>query len=75
MLLSFDNEAFNFVYILTGNEEGIELHIGVVRDKNYNSPVLGKKLSALNYGEIIKSVFEGKFNGRKLERGRDNFFR
>ena len=68
VLLSLDNEAFNFVYILTGNEKGIELHIGVVKNKNENNAILGKKLSAPNYGEIIKNVFEGNFNGSKLER-------
>ena len=68
VLLSLDNEAFNFVYILTGTEKGIELHIGVVKNKNYNSSILGKKLSANNYGEIIKNVFEGNFNGSRLER-------
>ena len=68
VLLSLDNDAFNFVYILTGNKNGIELHIGVVKNKNANPPVLGKKLSAPNYGEIIKNVFEGNFNGSRLER-------
>ena len=68
VLLSMDNEAFNFVYILTGTETGIELHIGVVQNQNENLPVLGKKLSASNYGEIVASVFEGNFNGSKLEK-------
>ena len=30
VLLSINNQAFNFVYVLTGTEEGIELDIGVV---------------------------------------------
>ena len=33
-----------------------------------NVSVLGKKLSASNYGEIISNVFEGNFSGSKLER-------
>ena len=68
VLLSMNNEAFNFVYILTGTEEGIELCIGVVQNKNENQPVLGKKLSAANYGEIVANVFEGNFNGSTLEK-------
>lgn len=65
---SMDNQAFNFVYILTGTEEGIELCIGVVQNRNDNVPVLGKKLSAVNYGEIVANVFEGNFSGSKLEK-------
>lgn len=68
VLLSMENEAFNFVYVLTGTEEGIELCIGVVQNQNENLPVLGKKLSAVNYGEIISSVFEGNFNGSNLKK-------
>lgn len=68
VLLSLDNEAFNFVYILTGTQEGIELNIGIVQNQNENSPVLGKKLSTVNYGEIIANVFEGNFNGSILEK-------
>lgn len=68
VILSMNNEAFNFVYILTGTREGIELCVGVVRNGNENNPVLGKKLSAVNYGEIIANVFEGNFNGSVLEK-------
>ena len=68
VLLSMDNDAFNFVYVLTGTEEGIELCLGVVQNQNENVSVLGKKLSASNYGEIISNVFEGNFSGSKLER-------
>lgn len=68
VLLSLDNEAYNFVYVLTGTETGIELHIGVVENQNENVSILGKKLSAVNYGEIVASVFEGNFSGSKLEK-------
>lgn len=68
VLLSMDNQAFNFVYVLTGTEEGIELCIGVVQNQNENRPVLGKKLSAVNYGEIIANVFDGNFSGSKLQK-------
>lgn len=68
VLLSMDNQAFNFVYVLTGTEEGIELDIGVVQNQNQNLEVLGKKLSAVDYGEIAANVFEGNFNGSILEK-------
>lgn len=68
VLLSLDNQAFNFAYILTGTKEGIELCIGVVKNKNENKPILGKMLSAVNYGEIIANVFEGNFGGSELEK-------
>lgn len=67
VLLSLDNEAFNFVYMLTGSAQGIELCIGVVKNANPNNPVLGKLLSATDYGKIISNVFEGNFNGSELE--------
>ena len=68
VLLSMNNQAFNFVYVLTGTKEGIELCIGVVQNQNENQLVLGKKLSAVNYGEIVANVFEGNFNGSILEK-------
>jgi len=68
VLLSLDNEAFNFVYLLNGTTQGIELYIGVVQNQNENVPVLGQKLSAANYGEIISNVFEGNFGGSKLKK-------
>lgn len=68
VLLSMNNNAFNFIYILTGTPKGIELCIGVVQNQNENQPILGKKFSAVNYGEIIANVFEGNFNGSILEK-------
>lgn len=68
VLLSVDNQAFNFVYILTGTKSGIELCVGVVKNQNENKAVLGKKLSAVNYGDILASVFTGNFNGSRLEK-------
>lgn len=68
VLSSMDNKSFNFVYVLTGTEQGIELCIGVVKNQNENIPVLGKKLSAVNYGEIIANVFAGNFSGSSLEK-------
>lgn len=68
VLSSMDNESFNFVYVLTGTQQGVELHIGVVENQNENIPVLGTKLSAVNYGEIIANVFKGNFSGSSLKK-------
>lgn len=64
VLDSLDNEAFNFVYVLSGNNFGVELHIGVVKNYRRN----GKTLSTVNYGVIIENAFEGNFSGSSLKR-------
>jgi Predicted ATPase len=74
VLLSMNNQAFNFVYVLTGTKKGIELCIGVVKNQNENVPVLGSKLSAVNYGEIVANVFEGNFSGSVLEKMNNSDF-
>ena len=63
VLYSLDNEAFNFVYVLTGTKNGIELCIGVVENNNENESLLGKKLSAVNYGDIV--IYEWE-NGHRV---------
>lgn len=68
ILLSLDNNAFNFVYILTGNEKGIELYVGIVKNKNPNVIINGKRLSAKDYGDIIAGAFNGNFNGSDVQR-------
>jgi hypothetical protein len=68
VLLSMDNEAFNFVYILTGSAKGVDLCLGVVKNGNSNETILNTKLSAANYSENISKAFEGNFNGSKLEK-------
>lgn len=65
---ALDNEAFNFVYILSGNKLGVELDIGVVKNHRKNR----KTLSTVNYGQIIESAFEGNFNGSYLEKMKTN---
>lgn len=64
VLNSLDNEAFNFVYVLSGDNQGVELHIGVVKNHKRNK----KTLSTVNYGEIIENAFEGNFNGSSLKK-------
>ena len=67
VLLTMDNEAFNFVYILNGNPCGIDLYIGIVENSNENNTVLGTRMSAVRYGENIAEAFKGNFNGSELE--------
>ncbi len=68
VLMSLDNKAFNFLYILTGDESGVSLYIGVVKNQSPNAPVLDKQLSANDYGEIVANHFKGNFNGSRLKR-------
>ncbi len=64
VLLALDNESYNFVYILTGTKIGIELCIGVVKNRSESS----NNLSVNNYGQTIEHLFEGNFSGSKLTR-------
>ena len=68
VLQALDNDAFNFVYILDGDENGVNLYIGVVKNQNENKPVLGKLLNATNYCRNIVGSFEGNFGGSLLEK-------
>lgn len=72
VLLSLDNSEYNFVYILTGTKEGIDLCIGVIKNQNAalasgENPTR-EHLSAVNYGDIAAKLFEGNFNGSRLEK-------
>lgn len=68
VLQALDSDAFNFVYILNGDENGISLYIGVVKNQNENKPVLGKLMNAANYGRNIIGSFEGNFGGSRPEK-------
>jgi len=65
-LLEIDDPAYNFVYILEGNRNGIELYLGVVKNRNLKS----KNIETLNYGANLKSAFEGNFYGSSLTKVR-----
>lgn len=65
VLDSLDNEAYNFVYILSGSSSGVDLHIGVV--KNHRKNVKAQTMQTSHYGDIIKSSFEGNFSGSLLK--------
>ena len=64
VLDSLDNEAFNFVYVLSGSITGVDLHIGVV--KNHRTNIKAQTMQTSHYGDIIKSSFEGNFSGSLL---------
>lgn len=68
VLMSLDNKAFNFLYILSGDDNGVSLYIGVVKNDTPDAPMLEKQLSASDYGEIVANNFEGNFNGSCLRR-------
>ena len=68
VLQALDNDTFNFVYILDGDENGVALYVGVVKNHNDNKPVLGKLMNAANFGRNIVGTFEGNFGGSVLEK-------
>lgn len=68
VLYSLDNDAFNFVYMLTGTKQGVELCVGVVENHKENQTILGQHLSAVNYGQTVVSALEGNFSGSVLTR-------
>ena len=64
VLRSLDNDSFNLVYVLTGTSSGVELCIGVVKNKNADDSTL----STSDYGDMIRNIFEGNFNGSRLKK-------
>lgn len=68
VLQALNNEAFNFVYILDGDANGISLYIGVARNQRENKPVLGKLMNAANCGRNVVGSFEGNFGGSVAEK-------
>jgi len=68
VLMSLDNRSYNFVYILSGDKNGVALYFGVVKNGNQNPDALGHPLSASDYGDIVANSFQGNFNGSELKR-------
>lgn len=62
VLLTLDDIRYNFVYILSGNQSGVELYIGVVNN------FIGTADNASDYGRMIRDAMEGNFSGSKLEK-------
>ena len=52
VIMSLDNEAFNFVYLLEGTEEGVSLYLGVVKNHHPNQ----KDAQANDYGKLIEKI-------------------
>lgn len=59
VLVALDSPSYNFVYVLTGSEKGIELCVGVVKNQSEKESVF----STQNYGDILMGAFNGNFNG------------
>lgn len=68
VLLSLDNPAFNFVYILEGDTCGIHLSIGIVKNEYENIDINSRNLQANDYGKIIEGAFVGNFGGSKIRK-------
>lgn len=68
VLMGLDNTAFNFVYMLTGSETGVELCFGVVKNDIPKKNVIGENFSANNLGESLANAFLGNFPGSVLEK-------
>lgn len=62
VLLSLGNSNFNFVYVLEGAGDSIDLYIGIVKNNDSKD-----NLSATDYGANLKHIFEGNFSGSELE--------
>lgn len=62
VLFAIDKPTINFVYILEGSPEGINLYMGVVKNSDADD-----KLKPSDYSKNLKLAFEGNFNGSKLE--------
>lgn len=58
VLVALDSPSYNFVYVLTGSEKGIELCVGVVKNQSEKESVF----STQNYGDILMGAFNGNFN-------------
>ena len=67
-LLSLNNSAFNFVYILEGTEDGINLNLGIVKNGNDSH----ESIDGQNYRDNLLHIFEGNFNGSVLKPLRGN---
>ena len=70
ILMTVDNDAFNLIYIIDGNDSGISVYIGIVKKQGEKS-----SFSAGNYGNIIRKSFESNYNGSVLERITNDSYR
>lgn len=63
VISAMNNSAFNFVYLLSGHEKGVDLYLGVVRDYH---KISDGRLHAYDYGELLRESFLGNFHGSEI---------
>lgn len=68
VLLSLDSTAFNFVYVLSGSADGVELYFGIVKNAVDFEASDGKRLTARDYGAMLGGAFTGNFGGSEVTR-------
>lgn len=66
VLYGIDSDDFNFVYVISGNESGIKLYIGCVKNTLKNNQ--NNFLKASDYAENLSKIFYGNFSGSVLEK-------
>ncbi|MEB9458424.1 ATP-binding protein [Bacillus anthracis] len=65
VISTLENEAFNFVYLLSGDASGVTIYIGIAN--NYKSKN-ESNLSAVKYGRKVEAAFLGNFQGSELQK-------
>ncbi len=60
---ALNSPDYNFVYLLSGNEYGVELYLGVTKDYTYQKH---SKFHAYDYGELLRESFKGNFHGSSV---------
>lgn len=64
VLSTLESEQFNFVYLLSGDENGITIYLGLVDNaREKDSP-----LSVVNYGRKFEAAFSSYFQGSTLNK-------
>ena len=64
VISSLNNPEFNFVYLLSGSDDGVELYLGVTKDYHIESE---GRLHAYDMGEMLRETFNGNFLGSDIE--------
>ncbi|MCJ8315327.1 MAG: DUF87 domain-containing protein, partial [Saccharospirillaceae bacterium] len=64
VISAMNNPEFNFVYLLAGNNDGVDMYLGVTRDYHYPEH---SRLHAYDQGELLRESFAGNFHGSSLE--------
>jgi len=70
IIASVNNHQINFIYLLIGKKDGIDLYLGVVQNY-YNK---GKELEISEYGSAMKDAIIGNYLGTKISEVDENEF-